>query len=231
MQQGNPARALAVAALVLTPAALWMGATVGHASAPVPVDVSAHRLTCNSVSGRATPDPPLSNALAAGTRVRFALRATLDGCVDTSDPSVVLGPARLDGTLSRVAGGTGCLDLLGARDYTGTLIATFTPAPGTPDITPRRTSITPHQLTGRTLTMPFAVANPPTYGLLQFGADPGHGATAPAPTVTGAFTGGDGGARSTLDVTTSRDVLTFAAACAGEGITTIDFGNGTLTLG
>lgn len=224
-------RKLAVAGLALVPVVAWMGTSIGQAAAPPPINVANDHVTCAAVYGKATANPPLSNTVPAGTSVSITVNAKLDGCSDPDNSSVALTTSKLSGTLTTVADGTGCIGLLGPHNYSGTLTASFKSAPGAAKVSPSSATITPRQINGNTFTVPFAVPNQPSYGLFQFGADAGHGPTTPAPGVSGAFTGGDGGTKSTLDVTTAQDILTFAGVCAGKGIKTITFGNGTLTLG
>jgi hypothetical protein len=48
--------------------------------------------------------------------------------------------------------------------------------------------------------------------------------------ITGAFTGGDGGATSSAALVTTQDLASTIASCTGGGLKALDIGAGQLTL-
>jgi hypothetical protein len=201
-----------------------LGSTSAHAGSPPPIDVSADRVVCNTVVGTATYATPLASGGPTSGPNLVTLKATLDGCVDTNNSNVHLAASTLKGTF-QTSNGTNCSGLLGTTSTTASSIkVTWKAITGTPKLVvgsaPASSSITLSAVTGGLYTSdPWGG----TYG--QFSVAAGQA------TVTGAFTGGHGGAASTFAATSGQDSGALGNACTGKGLKTINFGIGNVAFG
>jgi hypothetical protein len=231
-------------------AALASVAVPATASAvpPPPIDVSNHRVTCDSLVGTIK----FATALVPGgtSANAITIKATLDGCDDMDDVAsdntntVSIKASKLQGILSSTT--NDCQGLVGlSTGTTGDTTIKWKTNPkqlGTglqyPKITDSFTQPTlgvGHAESIISVTQTFGTTYTGTwgasYGMFQIGTDAGHGSTSP-PSVTGAFRGpGNTGAGTTFDGTTGESSAALALACFAKGIKLIHFGIGAVHLG
>jgi len=204
--------------IVGTLAALPLGFLIRANSAwagPPPIDVSNDKINCNTVIGSVKIKPALSNS-GGPTATTIQVKGTLDGCTDTTNGAVIIHASKFKGVLTGTS--NNCSTLLGATSVTGSITIGWK-ADSTTPINLKTSTLTPGTLTGGTFS-PAAPA-PATYGDFTIGA---------GSTVSGAFTGGDGGTTTHAVLATGQDVGALGNACAGAGIKAITLGLGTLTL-
>jgi hypothetical protein len=218
-------------------------AVPASAAAPPPIDVSNHSVECDSLVGTIK----FATALIPGgtSANSITIKATLDGCDDQDDAAndntdtVSIAPSKLSGILS--SNTNDCQGLIGLSTGTSgsTTISWKTNAKQLGTGLPYPKIFDSGHIAGKaasvvTVNQTFGgtyVADGTTswggsgYGMFQIGADAAHGNTA-APTVTGAFTGGNAGADTTFDGTTGQSSAALAVACFGKGIKLINFGIG-----
>ncbi len=205
------------------------------AAAPPPIDVTNHRVVCDSVVGKLKFSTPL---VIGGTSPNsIAISATVAGCVDLDDSEVKLKATKMKGVLSSAT--NDCLSLIGPSNISGTVQIKWKTEPGTPKLIDgdpavagavSDMSIT--QASGGTFAVPSSWGGGQTsgYGLFQIGADPAHGNTAPIQ-VDNAFTGGNGGVTSTFDGTTGESAAAILAQCfSPTGVKGLNFGIGAVYL-
>ncbi len=205
------------------------------AAAPPPIDVTNHRVACDSLVGKLKFATPL--VVGGTTANSITVSATLAGCVDLDDSNVKLKPTKMKGVLSTPT--NDCLSLIGPTSVSGTVQVKWKTLSGTPKISDADPSVVGAvsdlsitQASGSTFAAPSSWGNGGTsgYGLFQIGADPAHGSTAP-PSVANAFTGGDGGITSTFDGTTGESAAAILAQCLSPtGVKGLNFGIGALYL-
>jgi hypothetical protein len=199
--------------LVVPIAALCFAAT---AQAAGTVDASNSTITCNSlIKAGIQLKPGLVNGGTLPTSVK--IKGQLSGCT-TNAPGVTSISGSFSGTLT---GGTNsCVSLIGPTTNTGTITIKWKSTPGLIDATSTVTITSGSAVGGIFTGLP-----PGSYGQFQLGNPPGA-----ALSVTGSFTGGDGGATSVATVVTTEDVGAVAAMCGGGGVKKLSIGIGTITL-
>ncbi len=205
------------------------------AAAPPPIDVTNHRVACDSLVGKLKFSTPL--VIGGSSANSITVGATISGCVDLDDSNVKLKPTKMKGVLSTPT--NDCLSLIGPTSVSGTVQIKWKTLPGTPKLTDGDPGVAGavsdmsiSQASGGTFAAPSSWGNGGTsgYGLFQIGADPAHGNTAP-PSVANAFTGGNGGITSTFDGTTGESAAAILAQCLSpSGVKALNFGIGALYL-
>lgn len=204
------------------------------AAPPPPIDVTNHRVVCDTLVGKLKFSAPL--VIGGTTPNTISISATLDGCVDQTDSNVQLKATKLKGTLS--SNTNDCLSLVGPTSVTGTVQVKWKTVAGAPKIDDDDptvagavSDITVSQANGATYAAPSSWGNGAAsgYGLFQIGADAAHGNTIP-PSVDHAFQGTDGGLTSTFDGTTGESVNAIFAKCLSTGVKQLNFGIGALYL-
>lgn len=221
--------------------------TPASAAPPPPINVSQHRVTCDSLVGTIKFGVPL---VPGGTTANtITIKATLDGCDDLDDVAteaantVSLKASKLSGILNSAT--NDCQGLTGLS--TGTSGSTtiswktnpkqlgtglqypkiFDSVGGLGPPTKATSTLSVTQTFGTTYTATWGAS----YGMFQIGADAAHGNTTP-PAVAGAFRGpSNTGAGSTFDGTTGQSSTALALACFAKGIKLINFGIGTVHVG
>lgn len=185
-------------------------------AAAAPVDVSNHSITCNTVTGSARITPAL-NDVGLGVPV-FKIKGKLGGCVDNTNPGVLIDSGSFSGTIVGIT--TFCPDLIDSVPWSGTLTYRWKANRDTP-IAPTTSTQQINSFTGFLLS-PGGSFGGATYITLSFGTA----------SVSGAFTGGDGGSTSSNVIATSDDFYNrYASLCAGSvGVKSLTFGIGTVTL-
>jgi hypothetical protein len=199
---------------ILPMAVLCLAATA-HAAGTV--DASNSTITCASLTKAGIKlKPALVNGGLLPTTV--SIKGALSGCT-TNAPGVTSISGSFKGTLT---GGTNsCAGLLGPTTNTGTIAIKWKATPGLIDSTS-----TVQINSGAAVGGLFAGLPPGAYGQFQLGSPPGA-----ALSVTGSFTGGDGGATSTATVITTQDAIALAGLCATtNGVKALNIGIGVLTL-
>jgi hypothetical protein len=156
--------------------------------------------------------------------VTIKVGGTLGGCSSASDPSLVFpeGKSKFKGVLN--APTSACAALAGVSATAGTL--TFTWGVAAPGVTLKTSTVT---VTGANGVSP--IINGAIYGEFDLGAS--HGA--PALAVSGAFTGGDGGATSGAQVVTQQSAMAILNFCSGPpaaplGVKAINVGLSNIVL-
>jgi hypothetical protein len=204
-------------------AALVAGCLVAgraHGATASPIDVSHDAITCNTVDAKIAVRPPLSFAGTASS-VTFRISGKVSGCVDTTNPEVVIRSATISGTLTGVS--NNCDVLSGTTPAVGKLLYRWTADPTTPI---QQTASTQDVSTLTTsLFVPGTLA--PGFGSARYAAFAlGTG------TVTGAFTGADDGALSSNIFVTNEDHAAIATLCssAGKGVAAFHTGESAFSL-
>jgi hypothetical protein len=214
---------------------------------PPAIDVSQHRVTCDSLVGTIKFATPL---VPGGTSANtITIKATLDGCDDLDDVAteaantVSLKASKLKGDLNSTT--NDCQGLVGlSTGTTGSTAISWKTNPkelGTglqyPKIYDSLSGVGPpwKPTSNISVTQTFGATYSATwgasYGMFQIGADAAHGNTTP-PVVTGAFRGpSNNGAGTTFDGTTGQSSTALALACFAKGIKLINFGIGTVHVG
>jgi hypothetical protein len=180
-------------------------------------------VTCNSIVGTIKFATPLSNAGSPTGSNQINLKVTVDGCTDTSNANVKVGASKLSGNIT-TNNGTQCVGLFGPSAVNASTTIKWKAQSGTPKLVmsgnvPAVSTLTIIQTVGGTYNSDTWGG---TYG--AFSVTAGHAG------VSGAFTGGNAGATSTLTATTGQDVGAVGNACAGKGIKALNFGIGGLKL-
>ncbi len=197
---------------------------------PPPYDNSNDTVTCGTIlKGAIKPKPVLT--LTGAVPSVFAISGTLSGCSSPSNPNLVFpeGKSKFKGTIN--APNNNCLSLAGSSTATGTLTITW----GATDSVSgagmlNKSSVVTIPSMGSTGN--FVVVAGDQHGSFDLG-------TPVALSVTGGFTGGNGGATSTASVITTESVVSILRACdttaappaiPGKGVKQITIGVGGLTL-
>jgi hypothetical protein len=220
----------AVAAAV--PLAGWFAFVPAATAQVAPVDNSEDTVVCTTVTkGIIKASPPLVIPGSA-TRTTISISGTLGGCSSPSRPSLVFpeGKSKFKGTINGTT--NDCTSLAGATTGTGTITfiwgATDTGTGGTGgglSLTTSTLSIPTGGAVGGRFTSPTQPAA--QYGQFVVGTANG---VAMAPSVSGGFQGGDGGATSVATIVTSQSVGTALSFCVGNGIRQIDLGTAAIEL-
>jgi len=227
--------------LALASATALVGVFAGTAGAAHPnttTNVANSTITCNSQVGTLGFVPSLT--LFSGTvdttpPGTVTVKATVTGC-STPASGVLIESGATAGVIHSAH--SSCNGLTGLSTGTsGPLVTKWKAWPGhSNSITPTASTLNITQTNGAQFNG-TGVGDPvgdkdtwgAQYGLFQVGTDAGHGGTS-APTVTGAFTGGDSGHTSTLDTATGQDVGGIALACLlTTGVKTLNIGIGGTT--
>ncbi len=195
-------------------AALCLAATA-HAAGTV--DASNSTITCSSLTKAVIGLKP--SLVTGGTLpTTVTIKGGLSGCT-TNAPGVTSISGSFKGTLT---GGTNsCAGLVGPTTNTGTITVKWKATPGLINATS-----TIQINSGSAVGGLFTGLVPAVYGQFQLGNPPGA-----ALSVSGSFTGGDGGATSTATIITTQDVGAIGALCGSTtGVKALNIGIGTLTL-
>jgi hypothetical protein len=183
-------------------------------AAPPATDVSGHSITCNTVTGGVKIKPVLDDI--GVEQPDFKFKVKLAGCVDNTDPGVVIESGKISGTIAVV--NNFCPDFIttfmSPFAAEGTLVYKWKASKDTP-ITPTESMQVIDDLTGD-LFMPGGPFGSTEY--IQFSFLP--------VSVTGAFAG----TSSSNSFITSQDHDYYQVLCAGDGVKAFDFGLGTVTL-
>jgi len=231
----------AIAGTMALAAGLGLAASpVANAAAPPPIDVSNHKVTCNDVIGKVKFSVPLT--LNGTTPNQITITIKSDDCSDTSDANVSLKGGTAKGILN--ATNNNCLGLQGLSTGTsGSVPIKWTTNTGTPKITPTASTFTINQTWGGTYndggqTSPAAASDSwgGQYGFFAIGSATSGlpvGAAQSytlAPGLSGAFTGGDGGATTFFQGNTNQTTGALGVACLTTGLKGVTFGIGGFTL-
>ena len=237
---------LAVASTVALAAGLGavVAAPVAHAAAPPPIDVSNDRVQCNDVIGKVKFSVPLTLNGTTPNQVTISIKS--DDCTDLDNANVSLKGGASKGILN--AANNNCLGLQGLSTGTsGSLGVKWSVNTGTPKITnggtPGASTFTISQTWGGTYndggqTSPAAASDSwgGEYGFFAIGGPTSGlplGTTqsyTTNPSISGAFTGGDGGANSIFQGSTTQTTGALGVACLTVGIKGITFGIGGFTF-
>jgi hypothetical protein len=198
---------------------------LGSTSALAQYDNSNDTVHCGTIlKGVIKPKPVLNNA-GAGPSV-FAIGGKLGGCASPSNPNLVFpeGKSKFKGTIN--APTSNCAGLAGVSTSTGTITITFSATDSVSgDALLNKTSVV--NIPSGSSAGNFASVGGDTHGTFDLGVPNA------ALSVTGGFTGGDGGATSTAQVITSESVATILNYCGQplpKGLKQISIGVGAITL-
>jgi hypothetical protein len=190
-----------------------------------PYDNSNDTVTCGTITkGVIKPKPVLTSTGPFVTSV-FSVSGTLGGCTSPSHPALVFpeGKSKFKGTIN--APTNSCAALNGSTTASGTITVSWnaTDGVGGPGLLLKTSTIT---LPANSTTGGAALVAGDLHGSFDFGT--------PTPlAVSGAFTGGDGGATSTGTVITQESVTTILNFCGltpPKGLKQINLGVGSLKL-
>jgi hypothetical protein len=229
--------------LALVGGLVAISATSAGAAYPK-VDVSNETVTCNDIIGKIKFSVPLFLGGTTPNQITITIKTgdctTSLGTFDaSSNPGgVTIKSATTKGILSSST--NDCLDLSGLGDPLGVVDdvnTSWATVAGTPGLLQNKSTVTFTNSFGGT----FGGATPTRsaddiawgseYGLFLIGTDAAHGSTG-TPGVTGAFTGGTGGADTTFDGTTAQSTGDLANQCFGiTGIKGVQFGIGAFHYG
>ena len=201
--------------------------SVSVQAGPPPYDNSADTVKCGTIlKGVIKPKPVLNNA-GVGPSV-FSIGGTLGGCSSPSNPNLVFpeGKSKFKGTINATT--SNCLGLLGPSAATGTITITW----GATDSVSgagmlNKTSVVTIPTNGSSGNVVVLAGD--SHGTFDLG-QPGAPA---ALSVTGGFTGGNGGATSNATVITTESSAYLASFCGQplpKGLKQITIGVGGLTL-
>jgi hypothetical protein len=200
--------------LVLPLAVLCLSVTVRTAGA---VDASNSTVTCNTITkGQIKPKPSLVNGGTEPSTVK--IKGKLSGCT-TNAPGVTSITGSFKGELT---GGTNdCAGLVGLTTNVGTIDLKWKATPALDDNTSTVTLVA-----GSAVGLVVGPFGSGLYGAFGLGNPPGL-----ALSVTGSFTGGNGGATSVATVITTQDIGEIATECAStKGVKVLNIGLGSITL-
>jgi hypothetical protein len=223
---------LRMSLLAAASAVALVGALAAPAGAATVLDSSNATISCDSIVGSITFVPPLTSGGTDAGLVK--VKSTLSGCTTSLATTVLSGSAA--GSLNTAT--NDCSGLLGLSTATsGPLITKWKTASGSPKIAPAASTLNITQTYGATFTSTPGPGDPSgnadawgsEYGLFQIGHDALHGNTT-APSVSGAFTGGNSGHTTHLDATTGQSTSSAALTCLLGGIKALNFGIGGVTI-
>ena len=165
-----------------------------NAAAPPPINANNDHIKCTAVYGTTKFSVPLD--LVGGQATDVAVKASVDGCTDLDNPNVKIKKSTLTGTIHFTDNFVTALQ--GIHSVTGSFSIKWVTASGAAKLVPTAPStsnaistINFSQINGSSLGVGGNFTD--QYASLKFGNDAAHGPTA-APSVSGAFTGGNGGA-------------------------------------
>jgi len=202
---------------------LVFGATSVLAGPP-PYDNSNDTVHCGTILKGVIKPKPVLNNVGSGPSV-FSISGTLGGCSSASNPALVFpeGKSKFKGTIN--APTNACAALAGPSTSTGSITITWgATAPGGAALL-NKTSIVAIPSGGSAGS--FAAIAGDSHGTFDLGVPN------TALSVTGAFTGGTGGAGSTATVITTESVPTILSFCGltpPKGLKQITISVGGLTL-
>jgi hypothetical protein len=205
-------------------------ATAVGAAGPPATDVTNDSIQCDQITGKITFAPPLQDGGTAAATAQVKLKVS--DCTDDAVPSGVVSGATVIGSLTLA--NNDCANLFsGLQSWAGSLTANWRPAAGV-KLTTKQSTIALSQVNGAVFGSGVPTGDNTTwtgeYGLVQFGTDANQGATA-APSVTGDFTGGNGGSGSTFDLATNETNNNLQTACGStSGLKQLTAGIGSLSL-
>ena len=222
----------AVAAVV--PLAGWLAFVPAATAGPPPYDNTNDTVRCQTVTkGIIKANPPLQFGGTLPTTL--TIQGTLGACQSLSHPALIFpeGKSKFKGTI--LSPTNDCTGLSGPTTGTGTIVFTFSATDG-----PGGGALA---LKNSTLNLPVGGAVGGTFvsptqpngagtGYGQFVVGTGNG-VAVAPSVTGGFQGGNGGATSVATIVTTQSILTAGAACLvppSKGIKQLNIGVAAILL-
>ena len=193
-------------------------APTAHAQA---IDNSNDTVHCETVTkGAIKFAPALSNTGAVATVIKIS--GTLGGCSSASNPTLVFpeGKSKFKGLLN--AATNNCAALAGPSTTNGTL--TFSWGVAAPGVTQKVSTVT---IPSGGSVGSFAAIGGGSYGVFGLGAPQGGAALS----VTGGFTGGNGGATSGGYVVTQQSVASILSYCGSlTGLKAINIGVSQIDL-
>jgi len=214
-------RTTLIATLMLFPISAW-------AKPPAKIDVSNATIVCRTVFGTVKFKPP---TMMGGTRSpeKITIMGKLDGCTISGAPSpVTIRPSTFSGKLEGTSNDTN--SVLNLNTVTGTLKINWRSDPATPIM--QTSSILTPNATCNVGFVPGGAFGATEYVFFHIGTrtDCDSFGAQPAPSVTGAFGGGDGGATSTLDIAASQDGFAVSESPNAGGVKGLNLGLGILAL-
>jgi hypothetical protein len=200
-------------------------AATAHAKTPAPIDVTNDHVTCNTMSGTVNFGTPVTNNAGVEAENVATFNVTLDGCVDSDNARVAIGPSKLQGFIS-LTGKVRCADLARQWPVVGSALTDkFNAQPHSPQLV----------VNGRAAAGAFRVIAVSGGFFVGDGWGGSYLKSKVGPrqisSFSGAFSGGDRGANSTLTVVSTQDELATDHLCATTGLKKISIGIGHLALG
>ncbi|MCC6848775.1 MAG: hypothetical protein IT294_09760 [Deltaproteobacteria bacterium] len=175
------------------------------------IDASNSTVTCSTFLK--TVFKPKPTLIVGGTQpATVSIKGKLGTCT-TNAPGVTSITGSFKGTLTMLN------DCSGFGAATGTITFKWKASPALID------SVSTVTVNAGSAVPNLFMLGSAAYGQLQLGNPPGA-----AVSVSGSFTGGDGGATSAGNFIFSQDQNTFIALCGGTGIKELNIGVGTITL-
>ncbi len=201
-------------------------------AASVTSDNSNSTVTCNTINkGTIKLKPPLTN-VDQGPAV-IQVKGKLAGCstdaVDSNSDPVTLTDLKssFKGTIN--APTSDCAGLLGPSTASGSVTIKWKADNGVKlDEKSSTVTIPSGGVTTGLYASPFGAA----YGAFSLGTSSfASGSPGTALSVTGGFTGGDGGASSVANTVTNEDVAFILGQCGAKGVKALTIGIGQISLG
>jgi hypothetical protein len=210
-------------ATLATVAGLTIGTNAGHAVAVAPIDVTHDHVVCNTLVGELKFSPVMTTI--GGDQETVTVKAKVDGCTDTDNSNVKIGPSTLQG---RIFGGNNCSLLTGGSwPVTGSMSITWKSqhgsatliANGGPAATKMIVAVYSATIDG---SNSWGAGYPQEQ---YFGGSNGN-------TVSGAFDGGEAGASTAILSTLGDDTNAMAEACnSSKGLKSVPLGIGHVSIG
>jgi hypothetical protein len=204
-------------------------AAAAHGTGPAKVDVSHDTITCTTVYGAATFNPPLKLFPNPDGPSKVSIKGTAKDCTVSGPHAAVVLSATFAGTLTLPS--QEVTSLLGLESTGTTKLTIKWKADKSTPLLQSSTVLTPKAICGGTIALP-APFSASTYAQFHFGAQASCGGDPqPASSATGAFTGNDGGAGAITDAITSQQINPMIGQATTSGVSGVNIGLGTLTVG
>jgi hypothetical protein len=218
---------VAVGATAVLSAGLF--AAAAHGTGPAKVDVSHDTISCTTVYGTGTFSPPLKLFPGSSDPAKVTIKGTAKDCTVSGPNAAVVVSGTFAGTLTVPS--QEVTSLLGLESTGTTKLTIKWKADKSTPLLQSSTVLTPHAICGGTIALP-APFNASTYAQFHFGAQASCGGDPqPASSATGAFVGNDSGAGSITDAITSQQINPMIGQATTTGVSMVNIGLGTLTVG
>jgi len=244
MRLGKRALVAMAGTLAIGGSMLGIAVHSAGAAAPPPVNAANDTITCNTVIAKLSFNPALTSTGATSGAENVSVSGKVAGCTTSAATTVTGGTFSTKDPVTKIDvplvsdGGSNCLSLAGLHNLTGNLNFKWSTATGAPKLVNNQSIVGTNHFVGNVLSLHTAngggVAQNGTdnqwdaqYGEFQLGVTQ----TGNPMSVTGSFTGGNGGATSVSRQATQLDVgALLGTACTTKGSKSATIGIGYVTL-